>query len=366
MAPLKDALGPDAARRLAGELSRAWPGFPVRRFTRGLAGTLEPLELLARGAALSARLAATLPPAFTEAETVLRAALDSPTFTGWIVLPCGGFVARAGIDDPSRSLPLLADLTPRWSSEFAIRPFIERHPEPTYECLREWVTHDDEHVRRLVSEGTRPRLPWAPQLRRLVADPAPNVPLLDALVQDRSPYVRRSVANHLNDIAKDHADLALDLAAGWARRGDGASAVVRHGLRTLVKRGDDRALRLVGATVDGDIELRGLSAAPARIAAGDAVTFTFTLAVPANGTRSIDTVIDYRVHYIGARGEANAPRVFKLTRRRLAAGDVVTFRRRHRFENVSIRRIHPGTHTIDVQVNGRILGTTIVVVVPGR
>lgn len=116
---------------------------------------------------------------------------------------------------PRRGPALLAGLTPRWSSEFALRPFIEHQPEITYNYLGRWITHGDEHVRRLVSEGTRPRLSWAPQLRGLIADPSPNLPLLDGLADGPSPYVRRSVANHLNDIAKDHPDLAVDLARRW-------------------------------------------------------------------------------------------------------------------------------------------------------
>ena len=131
MAPFKDELGAEAARRLAGELTRAWRDFPARRFMWGLGKALGPLELLARGAAITDRLIVSMPASLRDAEFVLRAALDSPTFSGWIVLPCGGFIAGAGIDDPDRSLPLLADLTSRWSSEFAIRPFIMRHPKIT-------------------------------------------------------------------------------------------------------------------------------------------------------------------------------------------------------------------------------------------
>jgi len=354
MPAFKDELDRRLARALADELRRAWPDFPEPRFTRGIAAALEPLELLARADLLAERLAATLPAAFADGAAVLWRALESPTFTGWMTLPCGAFVAKRGLDEPGVALPLLAGLTPRWSSEAPIRPFIERHPGLTYEYLRRWCTDGDEHVRRLVSEGTRPRLPWAPRLRDLVADPSPNIPLLDALVDDESAYVRRSVANHLNDISKDHPDLALDLAEGWAVRGDAGAWVVRHGLRTLVKRGDPRALGLVGADTHTPVELVDLRADRHRIAIGDSVTFTFTLRLP-DGSTACDAVIDYRVHYAGARA-TKAPRVFKLTRRRLEPARPVTITRAHRFEHVSVRRIHPGRHRIDVQVNGRVLG----------
>ena len=363
MAPFKDQVGAVLARDLARELRRAWPAFPSARFTRRVAAELERRELLARVDLLADRLGTSLPAPFEAAAEVLWRALDSPTFTGWVTVPCGTDVARRGLDEPDAALPLLAGLTPRWSSEAPIRPFIERHPEVTYGYLRRWCADDDEHVRRLVSEGTRPRLPWAPLLRGLVADPSPNIPLLDLLADDPSPYVRRSVANHLNDISKDHADVALELAARWRDRSDAAAWVTRHGLRTLVKRGDPRALALVGADTGTEVRLGELAVDRRRIAIGDAVTIDVTLLLP-DGSPACEAVIDYRVHYVGARG-VKAPKVFKLTRRRLEPGHPVTISRRHRFEHVSIRRIHPGRHRIDVQVNGVVLGSVDVEVVEG-
>jgi 3-methyladenine DNA glycosylase AlkC len=321
-----------------------------------LAAALAPLELLARVDLLADLLASTLPARFPAAAEVLWRALDSPSFTGWMTWPCGVFVARQGLDDAEVALPLLAGLTPRWSSEGPIRPFIERHPGLTYAHLRRWCTDENEHVRRLVSEGTRPRLPWSPLLRGLVADPAPNIPLLDALVDDGSAYVRRSVANHLNDISKDHPDVALDLGERWLTRGDGARWAVRHGLRSLVKRGDPSALQLLGVATDAEVELLGVSVDPDRIGIGDAVTITTTVVLSPTSTAAADAVIDYRVHYVGARG-LKAPKVFKWTRRRLEPGRPVTVSRRHVFEHVSIRRIMPGRHVIDVQVNGRVIGS---------
>jgi 3-methyladenine DNA glycosylase AlkC len=354
MAELRDEFSVALGGRLAGELSAAWSEFPHERFTRGLGEALAPLALMARVELLADRLEDALPKEFDAAARVLWGALESAGFTGWMTLPCGGYVARCGIGHPEVALPLLAGLTPRWSSEASIRPFIQRHPDLTYAHLRRWASDPDEHVRRLVSEGTRPRLPWAPRLRQLIADPSPNLELLDRLVDDPSAYVRRSVANHLNDISKDHPDVALDLARGWLPRGEEAVWAVRHGLRTLVKRGDPDALRLLGVALDADIRLAALTVDRDRLAIGEAVTFTLT--VELRGLEAADAVIDYRVHYAGANGPRR-PKVFKLTRRRLVPGQPLTVRRRHLFEHASIRRIHAGRHTLDVQVNGRVLGT---------
>jgi 3-methyladenine DNA glycosylase AlkC len=360
VAAFKDEIGPALVRRLADELAQAWPAFPRRRFLAGLDGELAARELMARVELVAARLGAALPSPFPAAADVMWAALASPSFTGWMTLPVGMFVARHGLDEPEVALPLLAGLTPRWSSEMAVRPFIEHHPGPAYEHLHRWAADEDEHVRRLVSDGTRPRLPWAPLLRGLIADPSPNVALLDALVDDPSAYVRRSVANHLNDISKDHPDLALDLARRWAGRSDGAA--VRHGLRTLVKRGHPEALAVVGADHDAAVRLVDLTVEPARVAVGESVTLACTLVLDGAPGEVAEAVVDYRVHYAGARG-VKAPKVFKWARRTLAAGTPVTVSRRHAFEHVSIRRIHPGPHAVDVQVNGRVLGSRTVDVI---
>lgn len=354
MGAFKDEFSVALVRSLATELETAWPSFPRRRFLAGVARALEPLELMTRVDHLSHRLAGVLPDDFGGAAGVLWRALDSPSFTGWMTLPCGTYVALAGMDHPGIALPLLAGLTPRFSSEGPIRPFVEGHPDLTYEHLRRWVRDPDEHVRRLVSEGTRPRLPWAPQLRDLITDPTPNIPLLDALVDDPSLYVRRSVANHLNDIAKDHPDVALDLATRWIGRGDDAAWVVRHGLRTLVKRGHPEALALLGVDTGAEIRLTELTVEPAVVPIGETATFRFTLTLI--GDEPCDAVIDYRVHYMGANG-TRRPKVFKLTRRRLQPGEPLSLARRHAFADVSIRRLRPGSHTIDVQVNGRVLGS---------
>jgi 3-methyladenine DNA glycosylase AlkC len=353
-AALKDELGPALATALAGELSQAWPSFPRERFVDGLAAALEPLALMRRVDLLADRLVAAFPDDFPSAARVLWRALDSTTFTGWMTLPCGTYVTRAGIDHPHVALPLLAGLTPRFSSEGPIRPFIERHPAITLDYLRTWLGDPDEHVRRLVSEGTRPRLPWAPRIARFIDDPTPTIELLDRLVDDPSAYVRRSVANHLNDISKDHPDLALECARRWLPAGGRASWVVRHGLRTLIKRGNPEALSILGADQHANITLAAFEVDRERISIGDEVAFTITLDL--RDSVPTDALIDYRVHYVGARG-MRTPKVFKLARRQLEPGVPVTIVRRHRFEHVSIRRIHPGPHTIDIQVNGRILGS---------
>lgn len=315
---------------------------------------------MARVGQISRALAATMPPVAEEADRVIRTALDAEGLQGWASLPVNDYVASAMLDRPEIGLPLLAALTPRYTAEFAIRPFVDAHYEVTMDHLRAWVSDPDEHVRRLVSEGTRPRLPWGGRLARFITDPTPTLELLDALVYDESAYVRRSVANHLNDISKDHPTLALEAAGRWSRGRRHGDAVARHGLRTLVKAGHPAALAMLGFDSDAPIELVDLACSPSAISIGEAITIGFTLRA-AQPTRA---VIDYLVHYQGVRG-AKADKVFKLTVRDLPAGEAIDFSRRHRFEHVSIRTIHPGPHRIEVQVNGRVLGGAVVGVTAG-
>ena len=240
-------------------LQRVWPGFDRKAFERQAAQGLDRLEFKARAMQLADALEATLPGDFARAADHIQASLappipldaqgeplglaageagDADGLRGWVVWSLAEFVARRGMDDVPRALACLHALTQRFSAEFAIRPFIQRHPQAVFPILHRWVDDPSAHVRRLVSEGSRPRLPWGLRLQALVADPAPSWPLLRALQDDPSAYVRRSVANHLNDIAKDHPDLV----AGWVQaHRPGASAhreaLLRHASRSLVKQG---------------------------------------------------------------------------------------------------------------------------------
>jgi len=352
MADFKDEISPEAVARLGALVVPDAPAFVAE----AIAG-LERLELLDRVRHVARVLARHLPQDFPAAAAAIDAALASPELDGWITLPVGQLVADRGLDHPEIALPLLARLTPRWSSEGPIRPFIERHPAYTLRTLTEWTAHPDEHVRRLVSEGTRPRLPWAPLLRGFIADPSPAVPLLERLHDDPSPYVRRSVANHLNDIAKDHPELALDLAERW--HAAGSVWVARHGLRTLVKQGHPRALALLGFDVDVHVTLRDLTLTPTDVPIGGEVELAFTLEAAGDAR----VVVDYVVHHAGARGP-RGPKIFKLATRDLAAGAPQRIVRRHRFAEVSVRRLYPGPHRIEVQVNGRVLGGAEVQLTP--
>jgi 3-methyladenine DNA glycosylase AlkC len=346
VAELRDEISPSLVRALGGLIAGAWPAFPAARFARRASEGLGPLALMARVDHVAAALGDAMPDVFPDAAAVLHRALDSPELDGWIALPCTAWVARAGIDDPETALPLLAALTPRFSSEWAIRPFIRRHPEATWARLRAWTDDPDEHVRRLVSEGTRPRLPWASRLPQPAAGASPAVALLHRLADDPSPYVRRSVGNHLNDISKDHPALAVELARTWLAASTHGDEVPRRGLRTLVAAGDPAALDALGLAAA--VRLVAFEVSPPSVPLGGSVEVTATLAADPGAP----VVAHLLVHY---RGADRPPKPFAFARGAIPAGGRLTVRRRHAFRTVSIRTVRPGPHRIALQANGRVL-----------
>ena len=365
----KERISPEAVAGLGCVLRDSWSDFPEEEFVESATSGLADLEMKARVSQVAEALKAAMPDDFESAAGVIRAAIELPDFDGWIVYCANDWVALAGLDSPDTALPLLGELTSRWSAEFAIRPFIEAHQDRTFEQFDRWIESPDEHRRRLVSEGSRPRLPWGRQLSVFIADPAPTIALLDRLVDDPSTYVRRSVANHLNDITKDHPQLALDTASRWLREVSGPGGdevcrdrrrwVVSHGLRSLVKAGDPEALRLLGFDPDAPVSLTAFSVTPERLAIGEAVTIEFSLTAP----EPTPTMVDYRVHHAGAHA-TRSPKVFKLKKTVLEPEVETRFRREHRIREVSVRRIHPGPHLIEIQVNGKILAAATVEVTP--
>ncbi|MDA1354554.1 MAG: DNA alkylation repair protein [bacterium] len=258
--PLKRVLGAEAIGCLAHNLKMAWSGFDSVAFEQAALNGLEDLEFMARGHHIAAAMRDYLPEKYADAIGVILASLTPPhTDTDGLGLavmfyhPHGCFVANYGVDavynggDDPFDVSMLAqyELTKRFTAEFSIRQFLIHDQARTLQRLTEWLNDPDPHVRRLCSEGTRPRLPWGVRLQSFVKDPSPALPILDALKDDESLYVRRSVANHLGDITKSHPDLVCDICERWLK---GANKelqwVVRHALRYPDKKGNARATAL--------------------------------------------------------------------------------------------------------------------------
>jgi 3-methyladenine DNA glycosylase AlkC len=340
-------------RRTATQLAGLHRRFDAGRFLAHALDGLDDLELMARMNRTAEAFHLALPTTFSEQLDVLRAHAKQigHNFVG--IWPSAHVAAR-GLDHPELALPALRDLTRHGSAEFAIRPFLVRDLAGTIAVMSEWARSDDEHVRRLASEGSRPRLPWGLRLQALVADPSPTLPLLSALRADPSLYVRKSVANHLNDIAKDHPGLVLDFVAGWDRSDARTAWIVKHGLRTLVKKGHPRALAMFGAGAEAKIAAT-ITTRPKRIQLGD--TLELSAVLSSISRRPQELIVDYVVHYARASGRASE-KVFKWTTLTLAPGETVTLTKRQTIRDFSTRKHHPGKHLVELQVNGRRVART--------
>jgi 3-methyladenine DNA glycosylase AlkC len=356
---LKSFFGRETVERIAATIAAVHPAFPAAAFVADATRGLARLELLARGEHVAAALRRHLPEDYSKAVRILEASLG-PELPGgeleglgmapFLYLPHVAFIRRWGLADFDASMRAQHALTRRFTAEWSIRPFLEAEPERTLAVLRRWAEDPSPHVRRLVSEGTRPRLPWAPRLRVFERDPRPALALLERLRDDPSSYVRRSVANHLNDVGKDHPDLLVDTCRRWLR---GASPerrrLVAHALRSLVKRGHRGALALLGHGGRPRIAVVGALVEPARARVGEAVAFRATLASRARDAQRL--AVDLAVHFVKANGAAR-PKVFKLRVVDLPGGGSVELRKRISLAQMSTRRHHAGVHEVDLLVNG--------------
>lgn len=347
--PLKELFNAARFRRIAGLVAEIEPGFDRRKFIDLTITGLEPLSLLQRMRRGTLALRAALPGDFPSSIPVLRelAPRLGGDFAG-LMLP--DFVGVHGQDHFDASMTALHFLTRHSSGEFAIREFLRRDLTRTLAVMRLWAQDENEHVRRLASEGSRPRLPWSFRLEALVADPSPTAPILEQLRTDPSLYVRKSVANHLNDIAKDHPAWLFRRIAGWDRSNAHTAWIVKRGLRTLVKAGDPRALRLLNFSARPAVRLRKFRLAPARLRLGQALEFAFTIESASATTQRL--VVDYVLHYMKKNG-ATSPKVFKLRDVTLAPRATIELARRQHLRDFTTRRHHPGRHRVEILVNGR-------------
>lgn len=351
---MKDGLGAAAVGRLAEAFAGILPGFPRERFAAEALDGIERLELKQRVHHLIGVLHRFLPADFPEAADLLVRLRGNTGLRGFTAWPIIDYVGEHGLGHPEKALAALKALTPLFSAEFALRPFLLEHQSLTLQTLETWCGDPDEHVRRLVSEGTRPRLPWGKRLPPFIDNPSPVIRLLEKLKDDPSAYVRRSVANNLNDIAKDHPDRVVALCKNWiCGAGPDRQRLVRHALRTLVKSGHPDVFGLLGHTTNPKLELLSMGVTPEKILLGEAIEFRFALQSTSSKPQTV--VIDYAIHHVKANGTTR-PKVFKFRTLALAPGETVELAKRHAIKPITTRSYHPGRHAVELLVNGEPLG----------
>lgn len=351
--PLKEMFNAAYFARLGKEAAAVYPKFHRDRFVKALLLGNSDRELNARMRHTSLTLRQHLPPSFRDAVTVLRK-LAPRMPKGYTALIYPDFVGQHGLDDPAFSLEALKHFTSYGSSEFAVREFFRRDVKGTLKVMRHWAEDDNEHVRRLASEGSRPRLPWSFRLDAVLKDPKLTTTILEQLRADSSPYVRKSVANHLNDFSKDHPGYMVDLLRTWDLKHPHTAWIAKHASRTLIKAGDPAALALFAFDTKVKVRAEGLSVSPKRLKLGDVLSIAVN--VVSEATRRQRLVIDYAIHYCKANG-VTSRKVFKWKEVELAPRATTTLTKRQRIMDMSTRKHHAGEHTVEVMINGQCVAT---------
>ena len=354
---LKDVFNVALVREIAAELHSVHVPFDAAAFVARSMDGLDRLELTGRTTYIAEALQEYLPKPFAEAAAVIEAALgpEIPA-TGEMgraplrYMPHVVFVQKYGLDDYEAAIRVQAELTKRFTAEFSIRAFLVKYPERTYAQMLAWAGDDNAHLRRLASEGIRPRLPWTPRLRAYQQNPRPVLELLELLKDDPVPYVRRSVANNLNDIAKDHPALIIETCHRWvADAPAGRAWIVRHALRSLVKAGNQEAIRILGGSENPSVRIGCISITPQRVELGEAVRLSFEVESTAREAQRL--LIDYAVHFVKANG-GTRPKVFKLRTLTMQPGEKATLCATVSLATMTTRRHYPGHHRIDAVING--------------
>ena len=366
MEPFKNKFNNKLISGIAGHLAKADKTFDQKGFEKKAKKNLSKLELKERSQQITDSLLTFLPADFKKAGKIILAILGPPIkedlsggeitqagIAGWAIMPFARYVAIKGKGHFDLSMELLCQLTRRFSAEFDIRYFLMENPEKTMKVVKKWAKNQDVHIRRLASEGCRPRLPWGVRLQVFVEDPAAVLEVLEVLKDDKSEYVRRSVANNLNDISKDHPDLVAKVAARWL---EGASKerkrLVRHGCRTLIKAGHKKTLLAFGYK-KARLKIAKVKVETKKVRLGGDLAFSFTLESLSNKVQPL--ILDYVVHFRKKNGELS-PKVFKWKVMDLLAGEKVTLVKRHGVKKVTTRTYYEGAHFLQVMVNGEVLG----------
>ena len=351
---------------LAWLVAGAAPSFDAAGFEAAVMARLPWLELKARIDWIAECLDAGLPGRIEALAEVIVKALPPPCdptlgdgdFGDFIFAPLGALVVRRGLGAPGVALDLFEALTQRFSMEYAIRPFLNAHEDVVLARLEAWCGHPHYHVRRLVSEGTRPRLPWGIDIAMA---PERALPLLDALHGDETRFVTRSVANHLNDLTRAMPGVVMDRLEAWGAGGRQAADELgwmrAHALRTLVKAGDARALAMLGFPADAPLRLAALELDRERLRPGESLGFAVVLESGAKAAGKTPVLVDYVLEFHRGPGLAPRRKVMKLGQGLVRPGQGLRLEKRYRLpKEATTVRVVPGPHRLEVQVNGRVLG----------
>lgn len=335
----------ESLEAFSGVIQRYYPEFNHTLFMEGVFDdTFSALELKERMKHTTRCLHRVLPDNYADALDVLIKAAPHVRGFGAMCLP--DYIEQYGINNWDQSLKALGEIGRFITGEFALRPFLDKDLDKVIPYLFVWAKDKVPVLRRLASEGTRPRLPWAMALPALKKDPTPILPILEILKDDESEDIRRSVANHLNDISKDNPDIALDLCAKWYGEAEHIDKIVKHACRTLLKAGDKKALSIFGYSDPAQIKIYDLRLGAEKFSIGSELTFAFDVNLPKNSK----VRLEYAISYVKAKNKQSR-KVFKIAEGDYPSGER-SFKRKHSFADMSTRKHYAGRHTLSILANG--------------
>lgn len=308
------------------------------------------LALKERMRRLTVSLHETLPKDYREALKILYQVAPQFTGLGGIIFP--DYVDQYGINDWEESMKALSFFTPFSTSEFAVRPFLLKDQKRMLQQMLIWSTHSNEHIRRLASEGSRPRLPWGMSVPSLKQNPEVTLPILSNLKEDESLYVRKSVANHINDISYTHPDLVIKLAHDWIGNHQHTNWIIKHACRSLLKKGHHQALALFGFGDDKSVDLKDFTLDLKQVLMGETIRFSFTL----TASKSLPVRVEYAIDFVKAKGQ-RTKKVFMINSIQMKENEFRTFTKQHSFKELTTRKHYKGTHTLSIIINGAVKGT---------
>lgn len=352
----KDRYNHESIYKLALEIRAVYDGFPVDEFVNSTINKeWDSLEFKQRVMQIGVNLGKYLPADYKMAIHIIDQVIINYNICldGFVVFfPAFVELYGQGKENWDVSMAALARYTPYASAEFAVRSFIIIDEERMMAQMAAWARHDNEHVRRLASEGCRPRLPWGQALQSFLKDPSPVLSILEQLKADPSPYVRKSVANNLNDISKTHPDLVVKIARDWYGKDENTDWIVKHGCRTLLKKGNRDALGIFGFADAACVKVGGFSLGAASISIGEQMTFFFEI----EAKKATRVRLEYGIDYMKASGRQNR-KIFQISELTFKEDGRKSYTKTHSFADSSTRRHYPGVHSLTLIVNGTEQGT---------
>lgn len=351
----KNMINANVVKKMGATFHMAYPAFNQKRFQK-IIPKLDAMELKARVLLLTEGLRAELPKIFLEDVKVLQNVLGQKKLISFELWPVSEYISQFGTDHIEKSMELMYEMTQAFTSEFAIRPFLEKTPKAILEILEGWSEDENVHIRRWVSEGTRPILPWGGKIQSFVKKPA-TLHLLEKLKYDEELYVRKSVANHLNDISKNQPELVVKTLETWVKDSPQEHKskidwIKKQALRTLIKKGHAGALGLMGVTGEAKVNLNNLKLNQKDYKVGDTLAFDFEL--KSTSSKSQDLIVDYLINFVKANGTRSA-KVFKLKTIALKAGEKVVLKKSHSLKKITTMTFFKGEHEVQIQINGKVI-----------